>query len=404
MFGDVPLVLIDSDEKLVAAVEEMRDLPAIAVDLEADSFHHYKEKVCLIQVSIPGTDFVIDTLAVSSLGPLAELLQDPEQVKVLHGADYDLVSLKLDYDISLRGLFDTMIAAQFLNLPRLGLADLLNSHFGVEIDKKYQRHDWARRPLLPEHLEYARGDTHWLLAMREVLEYKLERAGWSAAVAEECRLLEAREWQGRTPDPGDFLRIKGASALDDASVRVLRSLYDYREQQAAAMDRPVFKVIPDRVLLAVARRKPSDLDQLGSLIRASSALMRQHGKALVAAVQQGADDTRAIPKAPPRKAIAGRRPANAAAVERLKIWRSQRVKQDNLPPAIIGANAQLRELARVLPEDLEQLAAIPDLRAWQVERYGPELLEAIAEGVEASTPRSRSSKRRRRRRKPKGDD
>jgi ribonuclease D len=401
MFGDVPLVLIDNDQGLAEAVQAMRELPAIAVDLEADSFHHFKEKVCLIQVSIPGTDYVIDTLAVSDLAPLAGLLQDPDRVKVLHGADYDVVSLKRDYDISLRGLFDTMIAAQFLNLPRLGLADLLNSHFGVEIDKKYQRHDWARRPLLPEHLEYARGDTHWLLGMREVMQYRLERAGWSEAVAEECRLLEAREWQGRTPDPGDFLRIKGANALDEASLRVLRCLYEYREQQAEAMDRPVFKVIPDKVLLAVARRKPSDLDMLGELIRKSSGLMRQHGKALVQAVEQGRDDAREIPKAPSRKVKAGRQsPANAAVVERLKAWRAQRVERDELPPAIIGANAQLRELARVLPQDLEQLAAVPDLRAWQVQRYGAELLEVIGDGVEASKPRSRSSKRRRRRRKP----
>ncbi len=400
MFGDVPLVLVDTDEALASAVAAMRGLPAIAVDLEADSFHHYREKVCLIQVSIPGTDYVIDTLAVSSLEPLGELLRDPQLVKVLHGADYDVVSLKRDYDIALAGLFDTMIAAQFLNLPRLGLADLLGSSFGVEIDKKYQRHDWARRPLLPEHLEYARGDTHWLLALREVFQYRLDRAGWTDAVAQECRLLEQRVWQGRTPDPGDFLRIKGARDLDMRAVRVLRVLYEYREQQAKAMDRPVFKVIPDRVLLTIAHRRPRDVDALGAIIRKSSALMRQHGQGLVAAVAAGLDDDRPLPEAPQKRKPRSRSgPASAPVVERLRTWRSERVKRDNLPPAIIGSNAVLRELARALPASLEELAELPDVRAWQVERYGKEIIEIVSDGLEAAKPQSKSRRRRRRRRK-----
>ena len=402
MFGDVPLVLVDTDEALARAVEAMRDLPAIAVDLEADSFHHYREKVCLIQVSIPGTDFIVDTLAVSGLEPLGALLSDPDQIKVLHGADYDVVSLKRDYDIAIQGMFDTMIAAQFLNLPKLGLADLLGSTFGVEIDKKYQRHDWARRPLQPEHIEYARGDTHWLLAMREVMQYRLERAGWVEAVAEECRLLEQREWQGRTPDPGDFMRVKGATGLDAEGYRVLRALYEYREQQAKGMDRPVFKVIPDQVLAAVARRKPADLEALGNQIRKTSALMRQHGPALVKAVAAGLEDQRSIPSAAPtrrRTSVRGG-PANAHVVEKLKTWRDRRVSKDNLPPAIIGANALLREVARVKPTSLEQLEAVPDLRSWQIRRYGPEIVQAVTEGLEAGKPQSKSKRRRRRRKQP----
>ncbi len=404
MFGDVPLVLVDTEEALAEAVEAMRELPAIAVDLEADSFHHYREKVCLIQVSIPGTDFVIDTLAVPSLAPLGELLEDPERIKVAHGADYDVVSLKRDYGIAIRGLFDTMIAAQFLSLPRLGLADLLNGSFGVALDKKYQRHDWARRPLGPEHLDYARGDTHWLLALREVLLYRLERAGWTAAVAEECRLLEQREWQGRTPDPGDFLRVKGASDLGVEGKRVLRALYEYRETQAAAMDRPVFKVIPDRVLAVVARGKPDNLEQMGELIRKSSALMRQQGKALVAAVHAGLADERPLPKAPPRKKSASKGPADAHVVEKLKSWRKRRTSTDRLPPAVVAPNAVLREVARVLPHTVEDLRQVEGLREWQLERYGSELIDVVAQGIELGKPMSTTKRRRRRRRKKPASD
>lgn len=400
MFGDVPLVLVEDGPALERAVQTFREHAAIAVDLEADSFHHYREKVCLLQVSVPGTDFVIDTVAVQDLGPLGELLEEPDKVKVLHGADYDVVSLKRDYGIGIRGLFDTMIAAQFLNLPKLGLADLLSSTFAVGLDKKYQRHDWSRRPLLPEHLEYARGDTHWLLALREVLTYRLERAGWTQAVLEECRLLENREWQGRVVEPGDFLRIKGTSSLDERAKRVLRALYDYREGQARNMDRPVFKVIPDPVLAAVARKQPKDVEQLVGLIRRRSALMRQHGNALIDAVAKGLEDQRPLPPLPARKKQRTTRgSSNARVIEILKAWRTERAKRDRIAPSLVAPNALLRELGRVVPTDRSQLDEVPELRRWQVERYGDELLAGVAKGVEASQPRSKSKRRRRRRKK-----
>ncbi len=401
MFGDVPLVLVEDGRALEQAVAAFAQHPAIAVDLEADSFHRYREKVCLVQVSIPGVDYVIDTLALEDLGPLGSLLEDPAIGKVLHGSDYDVVSLKRDYGVQIRGLFDTMIAAQFLSLPKFGLADLLSSTFAVTVDKRYQRHDWSRRPLMPEHIEYARGDTHWLLAMREVLQYRLDRAGWSDAVAEECRLLEKREWQGRVVEPGDFLRIKGTSALDLQSKRVLRALYEYREGQARNMDRPVFKVIPDAVLAAVARRKPRDLEAMQGLVRRGSALMRQHGASLVAAVAAGLDDERSLPPVPAGKQRT-RAPggsSNPHVVELLRAWRTDTVARDGIAPALIAPNAVLRQLARVLPASKAQLEAIPELRNWQVQRYGVDLLRVVAEGVEASKPATKSKRRRRRRRK-----
>src|SRR5690606_8131217 len=127
----------------------------------------------------------------------------------------------------------------------LGLADLIGRYFGWEIDKQYQRHNWAARPLLPEHLDYARGDTHWLLALREILRRDLIKSGRIGHLEEECRILEKREWAGRTFDEDGWMRIKGSNQLDDTSKRILKYLYLYRDSEARASDRPTFKVIPD---------------------------------------------------------------------------------------------------------------------------------------------------------------
>src|SRR4051812_48265860 len=113
MFGDTPLVMVESDTALRDAVERLRVAPVIGVDTESDSFHHYQEKVCLVQVSDTATDYIIDPLSISDMSPLGDLMGNPDQVKVFHGADYDVVSLKRDYGFKFSNLFDTMIASQF---------------------------------------------------------------------------------------------------------------------------------------------------------------------------------------------------------------------------------------------------------------------------------------------------
>ena len=186
MFKLTPLIMVEDQQTLVEVARSLLDQPAISVDTEADSLHHYQEKVCLIQISDHTRDIIVDPLQVPDLSPLAEVFSNPAMVKIFHGADYDVVSLKRDHGFETRNIFDTMLACQFLGFPRIGLADLINRFFGIEIDKRYQRHDWAQRPLMPEHLDYARGDTHWLLALREILTYKLEKVGRLEHVLEEC--------------------------------------------------------------------------------------------------------------------------------------------------------------------------------------------------------------------------
>jgi ribonuclease D len=174
MFDDAPL-MVEDDEALVALAERLRSATVIGVDTESDSMYHYKEKVCLVQITDAHGDIIVDPLTIDDMSPLEPIFADPSVVKIFHGADYDIVSLKRDFGYQTNNLFDTLVAAQFLGLQGLGLADLIGRFFGIPIDKKFQRHDWSRRPLHPEHLDYARGDTHWLLALREILLRRLER-------------------------------------------------------------------------------------------------------------------------------------------------------------------------------------------------------------------------------------
>ena len=56
-------VLVKDRSNLSRIAAELERETAIGVDLEADSMFHYKEKVCLIQISTPSKDILLDPLS-----------------------------------------------------------------------------------------------------------------------------------------------------------------------------------------------------------------------------------------------------------------------------------------------------------------------------------------------------
>ena len=162
-----PPTFIADSAGLAELVARLRDEPVIALDTESNSFHVYRERVCLLQVSTRSGDFVVDPLAVDP-APLGAVLCDGRET-VLHGADYDVRCLWREYGWRLPRLFDTMVAARRLGRTGLGLSALVEGQFGVRLSKVFQRADWGRRPLTREQLTYAALDTHFLLPIYDAL-------------------------------------------------------------------------------------------------------------------------------------------------------------------------------------------------------------------------------------------
>ena len=162
-----PPILVADEAALRALVDALAGCPVVAVDTESNSLHAYRERVCLIQFSTPSADYIVDPIVLRDLTTLAPFFANPGQQKVFHAAEYDVICLRRDYGFEFTNLFDTMSAARTLGWPQVGLAAILETHFGVTMNKRFQRADWKRRPLTPEQLDYARLDTHYLLALRE---------------------------------------------------------------------------------------------------------------------------------------------------------------------------------------------------------------------------------------------
>jgi ribonuclease D len=280
-----PPFLVADPASLAGLATALRAQPIIALDTESNSFHVYRERVCLLQLSIPGADYVVDPLAVD-VRLLGDLLCDGREM-VLHGADYDVRCLRREYGWRFPQLFDTMAAARRLGHAGLGLSAVVEAHFGVKLSKAFQRSDWGRRPLAPEQIAYAALDTHYLLPLHERLSAELTSRGALESARREFAHIASAEPRERVFDPEGYRRIKGSSHLDAAGWGVLRALYLAREERARAWDRPPFKVLGDHTLVELARLRPGTAEALRRVHGVTPSVMRRMGDVILAAVAEG---------------------------------------------------------------------------------------------------------------------
>jgi ribonuclease D len=279
-------LLIDQPAAIADLVERLSGVERLALDTEGNSFHAYTEKVCLIQIAIPGAEFVVDPLA-TDVRPLGPILGSGATEVVLHGADFDVRTLKRDYQFKFARLFDTQLAARLLGRPETGLAAMVQHAFGVSLSKVHQRSDWGHRPLTSDQLAYAASDVRFLLPLRETLGKELAGAGKEAQAVQEFVRLAAIEPRPKRFDPEGFRRIRGARELEPISRSALRELYIAREGRAKATERPPFKVVGNDVLVEVARRLPRDVQALAGIRGLTPRMIERIGGMLVDAVRRG---------------------------------------------------------------------------------------------------------------------
>jgi ribonuclease D len=366
-----PFLLLD---QAAAAADFLIDLGAealFALDLEADSLHSYREKICLIQVSTAARTAILDPLAVTvAVAGLAPALADPAVRKILHGGDYDMRLLKREPGVEVRNLFDTMIAAQIAGRERYGLAALLEAEFGVTLDKRYQRADWSRRPLEPGMLAYAAADTAHLLALADRLSEELTRLGRLAWAEEEFHLLEQVE--PSLPKRPWCLDVKGAGRLAPRQLARLQALLETREELASAWNRPPFKVLSSQTLVEWAVQPPASRREVAATPGAGGPLLERVAAPVLAALARA----EALPEGECPRAEVVRRlplaPAQERRLARMKQAREEASRRLRIEPGLLVNGATLERLAR--EEPAAAVAALPaSLKHWQREALGDAL-------------------------------
>jgi ribonuclease D len=351
----------------------------LGLDTEADSLHSFPEKVCLVQVADQtGAVSLVDPLSVRDLSPLASIVADPGVVKVFHGASYDVSSLKRDFGFEFAGLFDTMIAAQFLGLSELGLAALLRRIFGIPPRPSRQKDDWARRPLTQEQEAYAAEDVQHLIPLRERLLAELRASGRDAWAQEESDALAAIPAARRVFDPQDYLRVKGAKDLDGRGLAVLRELFVAREAWAQEAGRPPFKVLGNEAIVGIAggrRRTPQDLRRIPGC---SPKVIQRYGERILAAIARADNIPEAELPTYPRPKQPRVPPAVQRRIEALTRWRARGAERLGLDPGLLLPRRLIEQLAEQDPVDQQALGRIEGLRRWRIDTFGTGILAALA--------------------------
>jgi len=374
--------LIESRADLDSLAQDLSAEKVIAVDTEADSFYHYFDKTCLVQIATRRQIYLIDPLAFggpAELAPLAPIFASPDIRKIFHAAEYDIFVLKRDCSFQFANLFDTMVSAQLLGYSAVGLSGIAARHFDVNMPKEEQRSDWSRRPLTEKQLSYAAADVLYLIPLAEKLGRELRESKRKKWAQEEFEALCRRQWSEREFDELGYLRIKGSRKLDPKSLSVLRELFLTRDKRAREMDRPPFKVIGNRTLIEIAERKPRKLEELGGIKGMTDLLLRRLGREVLTAVREG----RKQEHGPIPKVSSGRRRMDRQAEKRLnalKRWRTKRAQELDLDPGVLCPNSALEAIAWREPDAVADLEELPELKGWFVREFGAEVVEVAAGG------------------------
>lgn len=373
--GELAPLWIDRTEDVAVLSRRAREVAVLGVDTEADSFHSYHHKLCLVQVSSAGVHALLDPfrLGPRGLAPLADVLQDRGCLKVLHGADYDLRTLDRDLGARVCGLADTQVAAQLLGERHTGLAHLVESELGARLNKDLQRADWSVRPLSPAHRAYAAADTAYLEDLLERLLARLRVLGRLSWWEEECRALEEVRYEPPRADLFAFERIKGGRTLKGVARDRLAALHGWREGVAAAADVAPFKVMAADAMLRLAREAPEDLAALAKVPGVGRAAVRRHGSSLLNLLRQ--------PPAAPERVRSPRPPVDRVFEKRVKevrAVRDERAGELGLEPGVLAPRERLEEVVRTLPVDEDALAHCLG-RRWRAAVLSPGLLRLAAD-------------------------
>lgn len=348
---------VDTDEGVARLAGQLRGTDRVAIDTEADSLHHYFEKVCLIQLSFLGTNYIVDPLAGISLDVFFKALA-PKKL-IFQGADYDLRFLKKSFGFRPQApIFDTMLAAQVLGYEKIGLAALAERFIGVTMSKSGQKADWAQRPLPVKRLVYASDDTKYLEtiadAMTERLQ-KLNRLDWHRECCE--RVVEASGMPDRN-EGRETWRVKGSYRLVSAELVYVKELWKWRDEEARKRDRPVFYILKNEDLIELAVWRARNLQ---SPLPEGPAFLKRFSGESFKRLQEAVRSADVTP------------PMEWPLPEKRTDWRDERPDLEKLEPLLAACKALARDL-QIEPSFLAPRAALT-----AVIQHQPRTVEKIME-------------------------
>lgn len=371
-----PAILIETSRQLLDMILDLRDQSFIGVDTESNSLFEYQEKICLIQFSTIDRDYLVDTIKLKDISPLNEIFSSGGIEKIFHAAEYDLMCLKRDFHFEFNNIFDTMIASRILGFQSIGLQSLLKDYFDIDVEKKYQRANWGKRPLPFEMLRYAQGDTHYLIDLRKILLEKLEHESkWELALEDFNRVICVDAFVNNKNNDHYWKIIKGNS-LSPQQENVLIEIYFLRENLAKQFNRPPFKVFGNQTIVELAKKMPKNENQLNSINGLSPKLIQKYGEQILQAITIGFNQVSTN-----RKERIRPNPLFLQKYDALKNWRKVKGIELSVESDIVLPKEHMEQIAQKNNCTLSDIQEIMQNIPYRFQKFGKEIY-AIIEGME----------------------
>ncbi|MCX5791264.1 MAG: HRDC domain-containing protein [Elusimicrobia bacterium] len=366
---------IDKQQDFDALCLKLAAHKYVSIDTESNSLYAYREKLCVLQLTSEHLNAVVDTLAVD-IKPILPIFADPGIEKIFHSADSDIRVFRGALACTFENIFDVMVAAKYLGIIKCGLDNMVKEYLGVEMNKKFQKADWGRRPISREMMDYAINDTVHLKKLRDLLAAELEKKGRLEEAKTQFAQITQVEPRAMHFDETGFLTMRGARQLNGRGLAVLRELFLAREVAAIKFNTPPFKIISEDLMLRLAVAPREGLANLSIFKGVSSYVLSNHGPWIREALHKGV-------KGPeyhvPRRELSHEKRIYFEAIRNrfkaLKVWRKNAAVKRNMLPEAILSNDVMERLAFTQPRSLEDLKAIKGLGLEKSALYGPELVD-----------------------------
>ena len=364
---------IRDDASLAEHCAHWQSLPYVALDTEFMRVDTFYPIAGLLQIGDGASAFLIDPLSITQWRPLTQLLENPGVIKVLHACSEDLeVLLRLTGSLP-APLFDTQLAAAYLNLGfSMGYSRLVQEVLGIELPKGETRSDWLQRPLSDTQVSYAAEDAVHLAEVFEKLRPQLSEDKYAWVLEDGAELVAQLR---REVNPLELYReAKLAWKLSRAQLAVMRELCAWREHEARARNLPRNRIVREQSLWPLARTQPGNLQALAKIEDMHPRTVRQDGEHILELIKRAAS----VPAEQWPQALPEPLPIEASAVlKQLRAIGQAEAERLDMAPELMLRKKTLEALLKSgYPDGPYQL---PDsLRGWRRERMGQALLDSLA--------------------------
>ncbi|MBX8530678.1 ribonuclease D [Pseudomonas cichorii] len=368
---------IRDDDSLARQCAQWQSLPFVALDTEFMRVDTFYPIAALLQIGDGSSAWLIDPLLISDWTPLSALLENPDVIKVVHACSEDLeVLLRLTGSLPVP-LFDTQLAAAYLNIGfSMGYSRLVQEVLNIDLPKGETRSDWLQRPLSETQISYAAEDAVHLAELFGLLRPRLSDEKYLWVLEDGAELVANLR---RETDPYEIYRdAKLAWKLSRAQLAVLRELCAWREIQARSRNLPRNRIVREHSLWPLAKTQPDNLSALARIEDMHPRTVRQDGEYLLDLIKKSGN----LPPDQWPLALPEPLPIEASGILKgLRAIGQQYAEQLNIAPEVVLRKKTLEALLKSGYPDGPY--TLPDsLRGWRRELMGQALLDSLANAGE----------------------